>query len=233
VRQAEAREKAQSLAAELEAANRQLTQYAAQVEDLTIANERQRMARELHDTLSQGLAGIILQLEAVQAHLAMDHPEKAEKIVANTMIQARTTLAGAREAIDNLRKPSHGELDLALRSEISRFTEATGIPCSFQVDAIPAMAEETRETLIQAVTEGLHNIALHAQAHQVAVNLLVIDHHLLTTIQDDGAGFDPETVPSGHYGLIGIRERVRLVNGEFNIHSEAGTGTTIKITIPL
>ncbi len=88
-RQDEARQRAQALADELEAANRQLTEYTAQVEDLTIANERQRMARELHDTLSQGLAGLILQLEAADAHLTNNHSDKAQAIVTNAMEQAR------------------------------------------------------------------------------------------------------------------------------------------------
>ncbi len=88
-RQAQAREQAQALLEELEAANHQLADYAAQVEDLTIASERQRMARELHDTLSQGLAGVILQLEAADAHLAKGSPERAQAILQQTMEQAR------------------------------------------------------------------------------------------------------------------------------------------------
>ena len=120
VRQMEAREKAQALAVELETANRQLTDYAARVEDLTIANERQRMARELHDTLSQGLAGLILQLEAAQAHLGQDHPAKAREIITDAMGQARRTLSEARRAIDDLRQSPQDDLDSALR--------ATGLP---------------------------------------------------------------------------------------------------------
>src|SRR5215217_735898 len=89
MRQAEAREKAQTLASELETANRQLTEYSARVEDLTIANERQRMARELHDTLSQGLAGVILQLEAADAHLMNQRTDKVQSIISSAMRQAR------------------------------------------------------------------------------------------------------------------------------------------------
>src|SRR5512141_2059623 len=98
---------------------KQLTEYAAQVEDLTIANERQRIARELHDTLSQGLAGLILQLEAADAHLSNKNSEQAQTIVTNAMAQARVTLADARHAIDDLRQSSRDDLDSALRLEIS------------------------------------------------------------------------------------------------------------------
>jgi len=232
-RQAEAREQAQKLASELELANRQLSEYAARVEDLTIANERQRMARELHDTLSQGLAGLILQLEAADAHLMNNRNDKARTIVADAMKQARATLTDARHAIDDLRKTSADDLDSALHLEISRFTDATGIPCSFQADQIPPLADTVQETIVRAVAEGLTNAAHHAQARQVAVNVGVKDKNILVTIQDDGQGFDADAIPSGHYGLLGIRERVRLVNGTFEIQSESGKGTTLKVQIPL
>ncbi len=232
-RQTIAREQAQKLASELELANRQLSEYAARVEDLTIANERQRMARELHDTLSQGLAGLILQLEAADAHLTNNRNDKAHVIVADAMVQARTTLSAARRAIDDLRKTSADDLDSALRLEISRFTDATGIPCIFQSDQTLPLADSVQETVIRAVAEGLTNAAHHAQARQVAVNVRMKDKNILVTIQDDGQGFDAATIPAGHYGLLGIQERVLLVNGSFEIQSDNGKGTTLKIKIPL
>jgi len=232
VRQAEAREKAQALADELESANRQLTEYAARVEDLTIATERQRMARELHDTLSQGLAGLILQLEAADAHLAHQHNDKAQSIVGNAMVQARSTLADARNAIDDLRQPSLDDLDSALRLEISRFSTATGIPILYHADPTPPLPAPVTETLIRAVTESLTNVANHAQAHNVTVEVRMKDKSLSVTIQDDGQGFDASAIPSGHYGILGIKERVRLVNGNVEIQSEIGKGTTLKIEVP-
>lgn len=233
VRQAEAREKAEALAAELEAANQQLTEYAARVEDLTITTERQRMARELHDTLSQGLAGLILQLEATDAHLNNNHIAKAQSIIGNAMEQARATLADARRAIDDLRQSSLDDLDSALHLEISRFTNATGIPILFHTDQIPPLPAPVTETLVRAVAEALTNVANHAQAHNVAVDVRMKDKSLSVTIQDDGRGFDASAIPSGHYGILGIKERVRLVNGSFEIQSNNGKGTTIRIDIPI
>lgn len=233
VRQAEAREKAQALAAELETANKQLTEYAARVEDLTIANERQRMARELHDTLSQGLAGLILQLEAADAHLAHQRSDKAQSIIGNAMEQARLTLANARRVIDDLRQPSLDDLDSALRLELDRFTNATGIPVRFHSVQTPPLPDSTKETLVRAVAESLTNIARHARAQNVEVNLRMNDKSLSLTIQDDGVGFDASAIPSGHYGILGIQERVRLVNGNFEIQSENGKGAMLKVEIPL
>ena len=232
-RQAEARERAQMLASELETANRQLSEYAAQVEDLTIANERQRMARELHDTLSQGLAGLILQLEAADAHLANNRSEKARSIVANAMGQARATLSDARHVINDLRQSSLDDLDSALRLEISRFTDATGIPCIFHADQTLPLPDPVKETVLRSVAEALTNIVHHAQAGNVAVDVRVKDKNLSVTIQDDGQGFDASAIPAGHYGLLGIQERVRLVNGSFEIQSDKDKGTTLKIQIPL
>ena len=233
MRQNEAREQAQTLANELETANRQLSEYAAQVEDLTIANERQRMARELHDTLSQGLAGLILQLEAAEAHLNNNHSEKAQSIIGNAMEQARVTLADARLAIDNLRQTSLDDLDAAMRHEIDHFTNATGISIHYHSDQTPSLLAPIKETLVRALAESLTNIANHAKAQNVEINVNVKDKNLMLTIQDDGIGFDTFSIPSGHYGILGIKERVRLVNGSVEIQSGNGNGTLLKIQIPL
>ena len=233
LRQAEAREKAQALATELETANKQLTEYSARVEDLTIASERQRMARELHDTLSQGLAGLILQLEAADAHLANRRHEKAQSIIGNAMEQARVTLANARRVIDDLRQPSLDDLDSALSLEISRFANATGIPIHFHADRIPPLADVVKEALVRAVAEALTNIAHHAQSHNVDVDIRIKDSRLMVTIKDDGVGFDPSSIPSGHYGILGMKERVRLANGRFDVQSEKGNGAVIKIEMPI
>jgi two-component system, NarL family, sensor histidine kinase YdfH len=232
-RQAGARIEAQKLAAELEAANQQLSEYAAQVEDLTIANERQRMARELHDTLSQGLTGIILQLEAVNAHLANENTEKAQAIVSNAMVQARATLADARNAIDDLRNNAIHDLNGALRFEVNRFTNGTDIPCHLHCGTLPGLPEDVTEAIIRSVTEALTNIAQHAQAQQVNVTVTVDESSLNVTVEDDGQGFDQQAIPSGHYGLLGIRERMRLVNGKCTLESEQGKGTRLTLEVEL
>ena len=233
MRQLEARERAQSLANELEKANQQLSEYAAQVEDLSIANERQRMARELHDTLSQGLTGIILQLEAVEAHLVNDRVEKAITIVRNAMGQARSTLAEARQVIDDLRSEQAGDLETALRMEVSRFRHATDIPCELELRDLADIPQIVQEALLRNISEGLTNIARHAKAGHVNVQVLNRGGELYIVLVDDGHGFDVENTPPGHYGLIGMRERVRSLGGDLAIESEVGTGTRLEMRIPL
>jgi len=239
-RQATAREQAQILAAELENANRQLCEYAAQVEDLTIAAERQRLARELHDTLSQGLAGLILQLEAADAQLGRQNPEKARQIIAQSMQKARESLTDARNAISNLRENNMGELEDSLRREIDRFEAATGIPCVFHAEQTPPLPDSVKETILRTLSETLTNIARHAQASEAAVKLSVTQslsnieaQSLVLEIKDNGIGFDPQNIPSGHYGLLGIRERIRLIGGQLTLNTAPGQGTIIAIQIPL
>ena len=232
-RQAEARAQAQSLLRDLEAANRQLSEYAARVEDLTIAAERQRMARELHDTLSQGLAGLILQLEAADAHLAGNRPERARGILEQSMEKARGTLAEARQAIDDLRRPAGRDLAEAVSREADHFTTATGIPCEPQIEVELDVPDPVAETAIRAISEGLTNIARHARAKNVTVHLTGNENELKIEICDDGVGFDPAAVEAGHYGLLGMRERVRLAGGSLEVHSEPGNGTRLVIRFPL
>lgn len=235
MRQNDAREHAQRLAAELETANRQLTTYATQVEDLTLANERQRMARELHDTLAQGVAGLVLQLEAVKAHLEAGRDERAAAIIDQSLARARTTLADARAAIDDLRATPDSLPD-AVRTKIERFTQATGIPCDLDLalgnsHLIPAGISDHA---LRILSEARTHITRHAQATEVNVRFVNQNHHLEMEIRDNGRGFDPDAATrSGYYGLLGMRERTRLVGRTLNINSRPGQGTVIHLQIPL
>jgi NarL family two-component system sensor histidine kinase YdfH len=235
MRQIEAREQAQALLAELEAANRQLSEYAARVEDLTLANERQRMARELHDTLSQGLAGLILQLEAADAHLDKERPGRARQIVGETMEQARETLANARRAIGDLRSSAGAVpgLEQALEAEVQRFENRTGIPCELDLQLKEEPPDPVAETGLRIVSEALTNVARHAGASRAWVRVEASGAELCLEVRDDGLGFDPEAVDAGHYGLLGMRERARLVGGTLNAVSQGGQGTSIEACLPL
>ncbi len=234
-RQNKAREEAQNAWRELDTAHRQLTEYAAQVEDLTLASERQRMARELHDTLAQGLAGLVLQLEAIDSHLSRGNTAKAQVITQQAMVRARSTLADARRAIDDLRSGDVPEVDLetAVRAEAERFTAASGIPCDLAISLPASLPEGVRDNALRVVAEALTNVARYAQAQCVAVTIRSLDQALNIEVRDDGAGFDPAQISAGHYGLLGLRERTRLIGGTLNIESTPGQGTTLKVQLPL
>lgn len=234
-RQSEARQRAQALLEDLQIANRQLADYAAQVEDLTISNERQRMARELHDTLSQGLAGLILQLEAADAHLSQNNHQRAQEIVQQAMERARATLSEARQAIGDLRQGSyqHGKLADAIRNEVDHFIQATGVPCEVELNLPETASEEIFEPVLRVVSEALTNIARHAHASHARVRLTPQNDCLRVEISDNGRGFDPTAIQPGHYGLLGMRERVRLAGGTLQINSSSQTGTQLSISLPL
>jgi NarL family two-component system sensor histidine kinase YdfH len=234
-RQTQARAHAQALLVELETAHHQLSEYATRVEDLTLANERQRMARELHDTLAQGLAGVILQLEAANNHLTNGRTDRAQTILQQAMTRARATLTDARRAIDDLRaaQTAPRDLDETLREQVAHFADATGIPCALDLVLPSQLPDAIKEHTLRAVTEGLTNIARHAQAQHAWVNTRTANGELIIELRDDGRGFDPTAIPPGHYGLLGMRERARLACGTLDITSAPGAGTTLRLQLPL
>lgn len=236
LRQSHARQEAQQLLTALEAANQQLAAYAAHVEDLTLVAERQRMARELHDTLAQGLAGLLLQLEAVDSHLERGNTARAQTIIGQAMPRARRTLGEARRAIDDLRDGNFlRDLNASLDAEITRFGETSGLSCCRALDVPDNLPLALQETILRTVGEGLTNITRHAQARQVWLTVRQEGQGIILTLQDDGVGFDPATATrgNGHYGLIGLCERAQLVGGALDLVSAPGAGTTLTLRLPL
>ena len=235
-RQAEARTQAQKLLEELEEAHAELADYASQVEELTLAAERQRMARELHDTLAQGVAGLILQLEAVDAHLDNGDTERAQTIVQQAMVRARGTLADARRAIDDLRKEQGEGWDLGkvVRDKIARFSGSTGILCHSDLDLPPTLPAALYEPTVRTITEALANVAKHAHASEVWISIKVENQTLTVEVRDNGVGFDAAApIAPGHYGLQGMQERAALAGGSVEIISQPGGGATIRLRLPL
>ncbi|MBK9924156.1 MAG: sensor histidine kinase [Anaerolineales bacterium] len=224
------RQKAVDLAESLESANAKLVASAAKIESLTLQNERQRMARELHDTLTQGVAGHVLQLEAVKAHLASNRIERASAIVEQAIVRARTTLAESRAAIDDLRSMPT-DLKEAVREKVERFQQSAGIPCELEITVSEnQLASQTTEHALNILSESLTNILRHAQATQVHVKFFIQKQTLELEIRDNGVGFDVTQQPSGHYGLVGMHERARLTGGTLAIESNQN-GTLVQFVV--
>lgn len=228
-----ARERALELAESLESANAKLAAYAGKIEALTLQAERQRMARELHDTLAQGVAGLVLQLEAVKAHLGASRSERAAAIVDQALARARSTLAESRAVIDDLRS-TPVSLAEALCETRDRFSLATGIPCQLDLAlAEDQVAHEVAGHTVQIVREALSNVARHAQATRVTISCGAQRGRLDLEICDNGRGFDLEQeIGAGHYGLLGMRERARLTGGVLAIESAAQRGTRVHLSAP-
>lgn len=225
------RQKAVDLAESLESANAKLAASAARIETLTLQNERQRMARELHDTLAQGLAGLVLQLEATKAHLGAQRTERAASIVEQALTRARSTLAESRAVIDNLRLSSTNLID-SIQSQSERFSQATGIACQLELmPEIERLPEHISRHCTQIISEALTNTARHAQASQVTIRCGMQHKTLDLLISDNGKGFDTrQNGSAGHYGLLGMQERARLIGATFGIESSA-EGTKVHLRI--
>ena len=224
------RQRALELAESLESANAKLAAYNAKIESLTLQNERQRMARELHDTLAQGVAGLVLQLEAVKAHLASNRSERASVIVEQAITRARSTLAESRAAIDDLRAVPANISD-SVREKVERFKQATGIPYELEISVNEnQLPPETTDHALNILGESLTNIARHAQATQVRVKFFIQHQSLELEVRDNGRGFDVNQKSAGHYGLIGMHERARLTGGMLGIESNS-SGTCIQFVV--
>jgi NarL family two-component system sensor histidine kinase YdfH len=215
------RQKAVELAESLESVNAKLAAYNAKIESLTLQNERQRMARELHDTLAQGVAGLVLQLEAVKAHLASDRKERAAEIVEQSIARARSTLAESRAAIDNLRAVPVNVMD-AVREQVEHFKQSTGVACDLDISVTENQLDpEVIDHAMNILSESLTNIARHAQATQVKVKFFIQNQTLELEARDNGKGFDVKQETKGHYGLVGMHERERLTGGMLAVESDA------------
>lgn len=224
------RQKAIDLAESLESANAKLAASAAKIEALTLQNERQRMARELHDTLAQGVAGLVLQLEAVKAHLASHRTERASAIVEQSITRARSTLAESRAAIDNLRAEPVNVADV-VREKVETFKQSTGVVCEFELSVTENQLDpETLDHAMHILSESLTNISRHAQASNVKVSFFIQNKTLQLEVRDNGKGFDVKQEIKGHYGLVGMHERARLTGGMLSIESDAN-GTCVQFIV--
>lgn len=229
-RQVNARLRMESYLLELESAHQK-------VEELTLANERQRMARDLHDTLAQGLAGIIMQLEAVQAHLQKGNTVRSEEIIQKSMNQARETLRSARIAIDNLRAMSLVHVDFyhQVIELINKLEDSGQTNVMYVIDRNIQLSSLAMEHSLFIISECLTNVAKHSKAQMVQVSINSLGSQLVLEIIDDGVGFSTEKIGKnlGKYGLLGLHERVRLLGGEISIKSKPGHGTNISVKVPI
>ncbi len=205
--------------------------------ELGAVEERNRLAREIHDTLAQGLTAITLQLETADALLeAGTPPARARPAVQQALALTRANLEEARRSVLDLRAtPLEGRtLAEALAALVAEWSEQWPMPMEFEViggkHSLPPRVETS---LYRIAQEALSNIVRHAAARQIALQLAVTPVHVRLTIEDDGHGFDSSQIPKGRYGLIGLNERVHLLGGKLRLESSSGAGTRIEVTIPL
>jgi signal transduction histidine kinase len=202
-----------------------------------ILEERQRLAREIHDTLTQGFTSIVLHLEAADQALSGD-PDTLKKHMDRAKETARNSLDQARRVVHDLRPDLLEQFSLpdALKRVTDRWSEATDIKATVSItgDLIP-LHPNIEVILLRAAQESLNNIHKHAQATAVQLTVSYMGDVIILDVKDNGIGLNnaPKSSLSGGYGLRAMKERVKQYGGSVELESDPGEGTTVVITIPL
>ncbi|HLK01399.1 MAG TPA: sensor histidine kinase [Streptosporangiaceae bacterium] len=220
-------------------------QLLVQAREAGILEERQRLAREIHDTLAQGLTGIIAQLEAAQLALARrtGHASEQERRIGNATRLARDSLAEARRSVQALRPAAldGARLPDALTSEAARWSVTSGVAAEVTTTGEPRpLHPEVEVTLLRVAQEALANTAKHARAAHAWVTLSYMGDVVTLDVRDDGIGFTSSPGaplsnaprPAGGFGLTAMRQRVQRLAGQLEIESEPGAGTAVSATVP-
>jgi signal transduction histidine kinase len=212
----------------------------AEREFRAVLGERNRIAREIHDTLAQGYVGISVQLEVLSELLRHNKAEKAAKHLDTVRGYVREGLADARQSIWALRSQDTDEATLPVR--MRRMVETSGghgLDAKFGIfGAYRPLPPGTESEILRIAQEALHNVKKHAGATSVKVQLEYRRNEIALEIRDDGRGFAaanngaPVESPAGHYGLTGMRERAASIGGTLEVTSEPGAGTTVRMRAP-
>jgi signal transduction histidine kinase len=215
-------------------ANLKLTHYTQTLEDLAVSKERSRIAQELHDTLSHTLSGLSVQLEAMKAYWDVD-PATARKSLDISLTATRSGLEETRRVLMALRAKPLEELGLV--SAIRQMAEAGAVHTDIKLDVVlpdtaPVLSPEVEQCLFRVAQEAITNVTQHAHAQLLTIRLEITESNIILTVQDDGTGFDNNKInDEKHFGLLGMKERVQVVNGKLEIKSQPGAGTRVKLIL--
>jgi signal transduction histidine kinase len=204
-----------------------------QAGELAAGEERAHLARELHDSVTQALFSMTLVSRSIEMLLDRD-TEAARTHLTQLRDLQREALAEMRALIFELR-PGNLEQDgltRALRTHTAALQGRIGLPVVVESTLTERLPLPIEEVLYRVAQEALHNVVKHAAARQVRVDVGRTGHGVRLRIEDDGKGFDPGAVPSGHLGLAGMRARADKIGATFSCRSEPGKGTTIELRVP-
>ncbi|WP_280911308.1 sensor histidine kinase [Streptomyces sp. SAI-208] len=212
-------------------------QLLVQAREAGVADERRRLAAEIHDTLAQGLTGIIAQLQVV---VNTPDENQAREHVHRAMDLARHSLGEARRSVHNLAPVALADAGLpeALKQTVTDWGERTRVRAEFTVTGTAEqLHDEVSATLLRIAQEALSNAARHAHAARLGVTLSFLTDEVILDIRDDGGGFDPLALPArtrtGGFGLDGMRARAERIAGSLTVESEPGHGTALSARVPL
>jgi signal transduction histidine kinase len=218
--------------ASLRDANANLAHYASTLEQLTVSRERNRLARELHDTLAHSLTALSVSLETVKAYFDIDK-EKTRELIDKSLDATRQGVDETRRALKALRASSLEDMGLALAIQRAAESAAAryGLNLTLDLQPMPSLSPDVEQTIYRVAQESIENIVNHSRAKNFNVHLSNNGHTTLT-VQDDGIGFNADAKgPTGHFGLVGMHERAKLAGGMLKIESQKGKGTQVVLTI--
>jgi two-component system NarL family sensor kinase len=197
------------------------------------ADERSRIARDVHDTLAQGLTAVALQIETGLSHL--EPQNQARRPLRRALDAARQSLDEARRAIGGLHASALESRPLAegLRALSRRFTADTGVRVRVEISEPGVLPPSIEMELVRIASEALTNIGKHAHAREAVLRVDTVGRRLRLVVTDAGVGFRVRGARARGFGLLGIDDRARLLGGRATIHSAPGRGTTVTVTIPL
>jgi signal transduction histidine kinase/ligand-binding sensor domain-containing protein len=202
-----------------------------------VLDERSRLAREMHDTVIQGCAGVSALLEAV-ASLREENGTLPQDLFDHARHQVRTTIDEARQAVWNLRQaqPSGTDIAASLHSMARQIGAESGVPVVCEITGKPfSLTQMATHELMMMAREAVYNAVLHGHPDTVELRVTFERSELTLEVRDDGTGFEPAAVlgrDDRHYGLVGMRERVRAAGGDFSLDSAPGRGTDLRVRIP-
>ncbi|MCP3800360.1 sensor histidine kinase [Allokutzneria sp. A3M-2-11 16] len=204
-------------------------QLLEQARETGITEERQRMAREIHDTIAQGLTGIITQLQAADGD-----PEQRQRHLDNAATLARESLSEARRSVHAVRPEAleSARFPDALADVVRRWSKINGVAAEFtSTGSARPLHADVEVALLRTAQEALANVAKHARAERVGLTLSYMEDVVTLDVRDDGVGFS-STVDSSGFGLTSMRQRVDGLSGTLAVESEPGSGTAISATVP-
>lgn len=218
---------------ELLAVNQKLRKYALSSEKLAHTQERNRLARELHDTLAHTLSSTAVQLEATKA-LFDRNPNEARKMLAQTLENTKNGLVETRRALADLRTSDLESFGLtrAIRNMATSAAERGGFTVDFHMDKdLDMLPDDITHCLYRTALESVENALRHANPKKIVISLISEDEKILLNVSDDGVGFNQTDVKKEHFGIRGMRERVEMLGGKMKIVSSPGSGTRVEVEL--
>jgi signal transduction histidine kinase len=213
-------------------ANMQMSQYSNTLEHLATSRERNRLARELHDTTAHTLSGISVNLEALKTIAPKNNPEMTE-MIESSLSAARTGLSETRRALHDLRAQPLEDLglELALKQLVDSAIERADLKAMVDIDSPLHLPPNVEQVFYRVAQEALENTARHANASTIKIDLSLLDDRLMLSVQDDGQGFNEKEINfDEHFGMKGMRERALTIGADLLIESEPGKGTRLQLS---